>query len=148
MKRQIEMGALAFAALVAMPSHAQDRTPEGALQFLQTALQDVEVDNFDGMHGRYREFAKPEAGGCTLKARLDFLDDSRKPTGSGGWLTQDFTRTMEVKLLGDSVREIHKDGDKAVVFSFEFGSKAMAERVVTAMEFLRKHCDKAAGTGF
>jgi hypothetical protein len=142
MMRRIETLAIAIAVFGALPSHAQQQTPESANLFLQTALKDVPLKGSTGLDARYSEFKPGTANGCVLNGRMV------QPNGIGMWVEHDFSMTLEVRVIGDWVRETRKIQGSARDFTFEVGSKAMAERVAGAIEFLRKRCDKAAGTGF
>lgn len=143
MRRTIEILALVSFTCMVAPVAAQDRqTSAGANLFLQTALKDVPINGPDSGNYYYREFKPGSRDGCVLNARIADAD------GKSRWLEHDFAQTLEVRVIGDWVRETRKLNSDAIELTYDIGSKAMAGRVLTAIEFLRKHCDKAAGTGF
>ena len=126
------------------------QTPENAQRYLSTSLPErytvifPEAPNFP-MDYRRQTSARPDGTCITVfehsaRGGTPFTGNPGDNVQRVGWADVE-----EIRQDGTSVVQLNRDGLRLV---WQPASEAAAARLAYAMEFLRQHCDPAAGTGF
>ena len=128
-------------------SQGAEQTPENANRFLASVFPRRLTANRNGHWEAERVSDLTFRGNCFVYFQTRRLRDNRVARNELSW------EYIAEARQGDAAHESRSIvyltfRESGTVWYLNFGSPALAARAAYAVEFLRQHCDPAAGTGF